>query len=188
MSPVKSEVACAEKTELFFEDLWTAPYSVSLAAARDHCDTCPARVGCLKLAMEIEGTSSLDYRAGIYAGFTPQQRHSLMKRGTAFEGIDPVELRQDIPDRGDQWTARHTKLARIVIDWLASNIDVGAVVPEPLPLSRQLKVGVKDLRRVYTALKEDHVIVEDGDVLVRQQTAASARWTPRHLRPSHGDC
>ena len=207
---MKPKPACAgQPASLFFEDLWTdVPYTVALANAREEfCDTCPVRVECLKAEVASEGNTSVEHRAGIYAGFTPRQRHALSKRGQSLnctecgDDYDPTLVRQGtlvcscgtahvapIPDRGDQWTDRHTKLARIAIGWLSDNVEVGGEVPDPLALSRQLKVQVKDLRRVYTALLEDHVILKLRGKLVRRKSAASAKhWTPPHLRVSHAE-
>lgn len=174
-----------QPSSIWFDDQWSdTPYTVALQNARDICDQCPARVACLKLAMQAEGEDGVDYRAGIYAGLTPQQRHALFKRGTAWQGVDTVELRQDIPDRGDQWTDRHTKLARMTINWLINNVDDLAEIPDALSLSRKMKVGVKDLRRVYQALRDDHVIRRnpEGKLVLRNTPAAVDRWLPPHLR------
>lgn len=199
-----AKAACADQPlEIFFpeEEL---PVALAYANARDFCDTCPVRWACLEQCCKIEGTESLDHRAGIFAGMTPAQRHSLAKRGQALacpncgDSYDPVDLRNGtischcgtakatpIPDRGDQWTDRHTKLARIVIDWLGENVEPGETVPDALKLSRTLKVGVKDLRRVYQALIEDHVIIKRKGIIRRRNATSSAKlWTPRHLRGS----
>jgi hypothetical protein len=212
MSPTKVEAACADAPlAVFYEDLWEASYTLALTEARDvYCDNCPVRKACLKQACELEKGETAENRAGIFAGFTPQQRHALGKRGQSLscaecgQAYDPTELRTGtlrcrcgkrdiapIPDRGDQWTPRHTKLARMTISWLSEHVEVGGDVPAPLALSRQLKVGVKDLRRVYRALVEDHVLLKDDDEgYRRRKSAASAkRWTPPHLRVdlSHGE-
>lgn len=187
--------------EIFF-DFERTPYTAALSRARSYCDSCPVRGACLAMAMDAEKTDGLDYRAGIFAGMTPQQRHSLWKRGQSLRceecGVryDPTLLRQGtlhcacptdkhiapLPDRGDQWTDRHTKLARMTIVWLSENVEVGGNVPDALTLSRKLKVSVKDLRRVYQALIEDHVILKQKGLLRRRKSAASANWTPPHLR------
>lgn len=193
-----------QPSSIWFEDQWDdAPYSLALANARDFCDCCPGRAACLKLAMLAEGEDSMDYRAGVYAGLTPQQRHAIFKRGVALscpEGhpYDPTQLRDGIlvcghctdghiaplPDRGDQWTARHTKLARMTINWLITNVDDLDEIPDALSLSRKLKVGVKDLRRVYQALAQDHVLRRNpnGKLVLRNVPEAVDRWLPQHLR------
>ena len=191
---------------VFFDyDQEDVVYADALVAARDICDACPIRAKCLMACMEAEGNDSPDYRAGIFAGFTPQQRHSLHKRGTPYgcgkcgTPYDPVYLRSGIlrcsckkpgtmtriPDRGDLWTERHTKLARMTIGWFIQNLDDMAQVPDALSLSRTMKVGVKDLRRVYQALKEDHVLRRDkdtGKLLFQGGVDGVDRWLPKHLR------
>jgi hypothetical protein len=168
----------------FDYDQGEQPFHVALQIARDYCDNCPVRHQCLVDCMKHEGNDSAEYRAGIYAGLTPQQRHSLHKRGADFD--DPRDLRKGklaIPDRGDLWIERHTKLARMTIQWLMWNIEVGAEVPAALVVSRAMKVGVKDLRRVFQALKEDHVLKRINGVLVYNAEVASVdRWLPKHLR------
>lgn len=197
-----AKALCADQPLSVFFDFDQVPVSVAYANARDFCDCCPVRRACLDTAMKIEVNDGLDYRAGIFAGLTPAQRHSLQKRGTPLfcdtcdEMYDPVGLREGrlecrcgtktvapLPDRGDQWTERHTKLARMTIGWMADNIEMGADMPDALALSRTLKVGVKDLRRVYHALIEDHVLLKNAGKLRRRHVAASAKhWTPLHLR------
>ncbi len=188
-------------SSIWFDDCWEdTPYTVALEHARSFCDQCPARVACLKMAMQAEGEDSVDYRAGIYGGMTPQQRHALYKRGVSLtcpdcgQPFDPVKLRsgrfececqlvqvQPLPDRGDQWTERHTKLARMTIAWLMEN---DGDVPDALSLSRKMKVGVKDLRRVYQALRDDHVLKRDdtGKLLYKGASDSVERWLPLHLR------
>lgn len=181
------------------------PWTKTVDGARDYCDTCPARAACLKMALEAEGDDTAEYRAGIFGGMTPFQRHSLRKRGVALEcancgeSYDPVELREGkiacrcevrsmppIPHRGDQWVRRHTKLARMTLHWLIDNVEVGGEVPDALALSRQLKVAVKDMRRVYQALKEDLILRRDNGKLVRRYVAEAESWTPPHLRSGTG--
>jgi hypothetical protein len=193
---------CANEPVATFFDFDDVPVSTAYANARDFCDCCPVRRGCLEVEMKLEGSEGLDHRYGIFAGLTPAQRHSLFKRGTALkcaecgESYDPVDLRQGqlscscgtlttapIPDRGDQWTDRHTKLARITIAWISDNVAMGGEMPDALALSRKLKVGVKDLRRVYHALIEDHVLLKGKGIIRRRHVSASAKqWTPVHLR------
>lgn len=189
---------------IWFEDQWTdTPYSMALENARDLCDQCPGRGACLKLALAAEGEDGIDYRAGIYAGTTPQQRHAIYKRGLTLAcaecstPYDPALLRRGVldcvcghrrtaalPDRGDQWTERHTKLARMAIGWMIVNVQVGGEVPDALALSRKMKVAVKDLRRVYQALKDDHVIrrSDTGKLVYRGNVESVDRWLPPHLR------
>lgn len=198
------DAACkGHPLEIFFPD-GEKPMSEALDLARSYCDTCPVRVECFLMAMEAEDGESADYRAGIYAGTTPQQRHAFDKRklpygcGKCGQAYDPVELRRGqlhcgcdfmkvpvLPDRGDQWTERHTKLARMALNWFIHHVDDGAEVPDALSLSRTLKVGVKDMRRVYQALREDLVIkrTDTGKLILRGTPDIIERWLPRHLRP-----
>lgn len=176
---------------VFFD--YEKDYTNDLAHARSYCDTCPMRAPCLATAMDAEGNDADVYRAGVFGGLTPQQRHSLHKRGIDLAGEDPLLLRQGIlrngkmkpiPDRGDQWTERHTKLARMALDHLTHTVEHGAEAPDALSLSRTLKVGVKDLRRVYQAFREDRILKRSAGTgaLTLNRTAAIDYWLPKHLR------
>ncbi len=65
--------AClAEDPEMFYPD------RVSQAAdALVVCARCPVRDECLAYAVRAEGTRGLSYRAGIWGGLTPEQRHKM---------------------------------------------------------------------------------------------------------------
>lgn len=193
---------------VFFEDVWLRerrPYTEALTKARTTCDSCPVRWECLDMEMSAEHGMSDMYRSGVFGGFTASQRHSLEKRGASLtcpcgEAYDPVQLRAGdldcqfcgrtgymapIPNRGDSWTARHTKMAQDVIAWLVENVEPDAEAPSAAKLAIAMKIRVNDLRRVYESLAADHILVRtDEGVLVRKATAASTRnWLPLHLRP-----
>lgn len=175
-------------SSIWFEDRWAdkrIPFTKGLEKARTFCDACPVRRDCLAQEMEYEKGAMAQHRAGVYAGFTPAQRHSLEKRGTDYVGADPVEVRRNIPDRGDQWEERHTDLARSIITWLVEHTPEGMEIPSAAKLSRILGSRVNDVRRVYDALKEDRVIVRtDTGVLVRRAAGTSSKkYLPPHLRP-----
>lgn len=192
---------------VFFEDQWfkeRRPYTEALAKARSTCDTCIVRWECLDMELAAELGIIDTHRSGVFGGFTAQQRHSLEKRGASLtcpcgEAYDPVQLRAGdldcqfcgrtgymapIPDRGDGWTARHTKMAQDVIAWLVENVEPDAEAPSAAKLARTLAIRVNDLRRVYEALAADHIIVRtDTGALVRKATASSAKnYLPWHLR------
>lgn len=48
-------------------------------AARRICTTCPVQAQCLTRALNLEGTSNVAYRHGIWAGTTPEERAALAK-------------------------------------------------------------------------------------------------------------
>jgi Transcription factor WhiB len=170
---------------IFFEDAWRHKvWTKQLEKARGFCDSCPVRAQCLAEEMKAEAGMPVDHRIGIFGGMTGAQRHSLEKRGTEYRGLDPVEVRATIPDRGDAWTDRHTALAREVITWLVENVEPDAEVPTAAALARKMSARVVDMRRVYQALIEDQVIRrDDTGTLLRKSAHQSAKnWLPRHLR------
>lgn len=195
-------------TQQFFEDCWfhnEIPFTDALNEARAVCDGCPVRWECLKVALASEAGTAETHRAGVYAGMTASQRYSLERRKAPTscpecgEAFDPIQLRvgdlecpfctfkaemEAIPDRGDDWAPRHTLLATAVLTWLIDNVDAGEEVPTVGKLARIVNARVNDLRRVYSALADDHIIVRiSGNRLVRHASAASAvGWVPAHLR------
>lgn len=197
MKSLVKEAACnGRPTWKFFEDAWFArkiPYKVALLAAREDCVICPVRVACLEMAMDAEQGAAIDHRAGVFGGFTPQMRYSLERRDVEWHGGDPTVLAQGflpdgsrmapIPDRGDDWTPRHTEMARTVIAFLVDNIEVDGEVPTNGRLARQLGLRVNDMRRVYEALEADQILENVEGKLVRRGLYGSARgWVPPHLR------
>lgn len=193
----KEAVCNGRPTWKFFEDSWfkrKIPYNVGLAGAREDCDICPVRAACLAMEMEAEQGAAIDHRAGVFGGMTPQQRYSLERREVPWQGGDPVKLREGIlpvgsmepiPDRGDDWTPRHTEMARTVIAWLVDNIEIDGEVPTNGRLARQLGLRINDMRRVYAALEADQILEAVEGKLVRRGLYGSARgWVPAHLRLS----
>lgn len=203
----KEAVCNGRPTWKFFEDSWfqrKIPYNEGLSGAREDCDVCPVRGACLAMEMEAEQGAAIDHRAGVFGGMTPQQRYSLERRGqeprcTLCDALrDPVKLRNGdlscaacgvqgemlpIPDRGDEWTPRHTEMARSVIAWLVENVQVDGEVPTNGRLARQLGLRVNDMRRVYEALEADQILENVEGTIVRRGLYSSARgWVPRHLR------
>lgn len=209
MENLVKEAAChGQPLGLFFESDWFKygiAYSVALPKAREFCDDCPVRAACLAMAADAEFNNADQHRAGIFGSMTPHQRYSLEKRGvglscsTCGEKYDPVLLRKGdlscscgpkhmplIPDRGDQWTPRHTDLAQNTIAWLVESIEPDAEAPMAAKLARKMGVRVNDLRRVYVALLEDRILEEtiDGKLVRRTSASASQGWLPPHLRVS----
>lgn len=206
-NPIASQAACRGKpTAWFFEGEWELSYTKGMARARVLCDDCPVSAACLDLAMEHEARSAETHRFGIFGGMTPHQRFSLERRGqevacpVCSELRDPVLLRDGdlscincgysgemapIPNRGDQWTPRHTTLAEEVIAWMVENVEPDGEVLSAAKLSRKMSVRVNDMRRVYEALIADHVMELVGTKLLRRATGATRGWIPPHLRVSH---
>jgi hypothetical protein len=202
------ERACKdESSRTFFPDTWQddkIPFTLGLGRARNICSGCPVRAACLAMEMEAEASASIDHRFGIFGGFTPQQRYSLEKRGQGVECTlcgalrDPNELRAGqltcrscgvqgemlpLPDHGDQWTDRHTKMAETVIAWLVENVEPDGLAPTSAQLSRKLSLRVNDMRRVYAALEADQILEATEAGIVRRATASATKgWAPRHLR------
>lgn len=173
--------------DIFMEDSWARKglkFTRSLEKARGFCDSCPVRIKCLAMEMKAEAGQPADHRIGIFGGMTGLQRHSLEKRGTDYAGQDPVDLRKDIPDRGDGWAERHTTLARNVITWLVENVEPNAEAPTAAKLSRTMSARVVDMRRVFAALQEDQILTRNSSgALIRKAAQQSAKsWLPRHLR------
>lgn len=184
---MKNALCNGADPDIFFEDAWTRkhiPFNKALEKARGFCDNCPVRSKCLTDEMDYEKGALPSHRAGVYGGMTPHQRHSLEKRGTRYVEADPVDLRRNIPDRGDQWEERHTALAREIITWLVEHTPEGMEVPSATKLSRILGGRLNDVRRVYQALQEDQIIVRtDKGSLVRKSSAtATKKYLPKHLR------
>jgi hypothetical protein len=203
------KAACAQRGwDLFFEGSLTD--GNKLRATNDHvqlreefCARCPVRWQCLQDAMEQEGSAGSGYRFGIWGGLTPLQRHSLKQRGCwkcpkCDETFDPMgflvgELVCDncgyeatvkpLPDCGDSWLERHTKLAEQVVAWLIENTVVGAVVPRPHGLARTLSARKADVVRVYEALVFDGTLARtaDGAYVRKSKTAAMKQWRPPHV-------
>lgn len=67
--------------ELFFPISETSGVGLlQIADARAICNYCPVRTHCLKDALTEEGSRPAERRFGIFAGFTPTQRHRIYRR------------------------------------------------------------------------------------------------------------
>lgn len=205
--------ACAEAPpRLFFDFIWaddaTAADPDELEFVRNrYCRTCPARRACLEYAMEYEDQLSNDAdRFGLSGYLTPAQRRSVKKRralrchdcGTVR---DPVDLEKGIyrcatgccanerqvdpiPIEGDQWTKRHTTLARKVVTWIADHVEVGQPSPSVIRMSELLGARRQDMARVYAALVADGTLDREGletTPTYRRRRSTGATWTPRFL-------
>lgn len=154
-----------------------------LAHARSFCVRCPVRRECAESAMAFEANDPEPFRFGIFGGLTPMQRSSLNRRGveswrcsSCHAVYDPVLLQQGqlacpngcdvrlaapVSDLGDQWADRHTRLAKDVISWVETVAD-GTAVQSPTSYARQHGIRKDDCCRVWRALVEDGVLVQEG--------------------------
>lgn len=73
----------------FPEASWRGGPSNSYAAARVVCRSCPVSAECLTDAMRFEGETR--YRAGMYGGLTPVERHGLAT-GRKPVGHPPLDV------------------------------------------------------------------------------------------------
>lgn len=176
--------------------------SDGVVAARRYCDSCPVRSECILEAVHYEHGAEPSRRNGVWAGYTPAQRQSAERRnaiscavcGATFDpalvriGIVrcPVDKRHvdrvlpPIPDEGDQWSKRHTTLARRVL----KHLDAGGPVPRPRRLSVEFAVREQDMARVFAALVLDGTLRRNtrGDYLRTKRTrrADPTTWLPPH--------
>lgn len=205
----KAECRNAE-TELFFSHALNAGQAVRKKFSGQHhleirenfCGRCPVRRQCFEQIMTAEGGAGKLYRFGVYAGLTPDQRHSLMKRETwhcpkcnavldpfgfiegwvACDSCDYEARVLPVPDTGDEWNARHTKLAERVVAALVEDVEVGAEAPAPTQMATALKARKEDVLRVYEALLVDKTLKRDGRKYIRKAPAAAMQhWVPPHL-------
>lgn len=209
------EWACHGQGQVFFADVWpnpdtTMPDPDALEVARAYCRYCPARRECYEMAVDYEGGCSERDRHGVWAYLTPSQRKSIQQRGTARCRCgavrDPLLLAkgtltcpvgcgapdavgQKVHDHGDEWTPRHTELAREVVALLVDTVEVGGVVPPPGTLARTMDQRANDMRRIYQSLLADSVITRtDGRTYRREAPSSVMRsWVPAHLT-SHPVC
>lgn len=178
-----------------------------LAEARRVCWSCPVRAACLGDAMRSEGDDVAEVRFLVRGGLTPEQRHSLYRRGRVAgtpatrcpacgEAYDPRSLitgdlwcecgpsrAAAIPDRGDAWMDRHSDLyPRVLRDVLS--IEVGARFPSPTEWARVHHVRKDDVIRVVRALVEDGVLVQGHGrgLYFRNQGKGASAWRPGPIR------
>jgi hypothetical protein len=87
-----SQVACTQSDpELWFPPSFTSAEGIAqVETATLICSACPARTRCLEEILTAEGGSSVHYRYGIYAGYTPDERfgihRSRVRRAAAAAG------------------------------------------------------------------------------------------------------
>lgn len=201
--------------QMFYQAIWTdefahndrppAPNLPALQRARSVCRRCPVRRECLLAELAAERGDGVSKRFGLRALMTPHQRDSIEKRGPwptcprCFRAADPAQYLDGawtcchrtypvapLLDVGDSWFARHTSLSLSVVRWVQDNVEVGASMPSPTQLSKDLKARTNDMRRVYQALVEDGTLLDRGDARPRFQRVGrlGASWRPGHLHVS----
>lgn len=203
--------------ERFFDDIWNddepvlndrppAPDLEALERARAICRRCPVRRSCLMDELAAEQGDGVTKRFGLRALMTPHQRWSLEKRGVyprcprCSQPADPVEYLAGewtcchmphtvapLPDEGDEWYKRHTKLAVTIVAWLREHVERGTGAPTPAVLSEELSVRTNDVRRIYRALVEDGTLADLGAAqrpryVLKGRLGAS--WQPPHVHVS----
>lgn len=174
-----------------------------LVEARSICDRCPVRRQCYGETMTLEAGAAPDRRPGFRAGMTGPQRWSAEHRSAVRcpvcnTPLDPNAVREGevacvnecqidrampaIPDEGDQWTRRHTTLARKIVRWLMEQVAVGEEIPRPHALAKIMNERRTDMCRVFDALVADGTLEFDGNTYRRRaRIAAIKAWTPAHL-------
>lgn len=198
----QDDALCKGSTNAFYDDVYGADEgngepvdTAALQRARGVCSICPVRTECFAQVMEDEAGSAADKRFGITAGMTPEQRWSAEKRGTVTDvkgrTLDPLRVIDGrlpdrkvspIPDEGDQWTRRHTTLARKFVVWLVENTKNGTEIPGPHKMSQTLdKARPGDMQRVYDAMVNDGTLKQKGNGPTRtyvRRRNPGVNWTP----------
>ena len=200
------------RPDVFFDDIWPegpkppgastiprAEIAEALQRARLICYRCRVRRLCALTACEEELGSGIRLRYGLRGALTPDQRHSIELRnaiGTLrnpkadpfdfIEGWNPRASSIAVPDRGDGWKDRHTRLARIVAAYLVP-LELDTPLPTIGTLSQELGAREVDMRRVLRAFAEDGVLAKTGNPQAWYQYVAFPRhgvvgWVPPHLR------
>lgn len=191
--PWRADAVCKGlNQDIFFDDIWTNDrvdqYDVdALYRARKLCAVCPVRVGCLSTALKAEAGMAAKFRAGLFAGLTPLQRSSLEKRG--WDGVqDPWDFIagngvRPIPDGGDDWNERHSRLAKLVVAWMIDNTIPGYAMPRPSVLADTFSVRKADMMRVYESFVEDGTIQRTArSTFARSSSPLTAKaYQPGHL-------
>lgn len=208
-SPACSE---STDPEVFFNHIWPieddkpgpADEEALEYARAFYCRACPARRKCLNYAMEYEIKDDAG-RYGLFGYLTPGQRASVKRRkcltcprcGTVRDPVlleqgryecpvkcgEPKRLVPPIPLEGDQWSKRHTTLARRTAAWIVDNVPVGGDIPSISVLADTLGARRTDLSRVYAALVADGTLDRRGASsrtrhTRRGQTATMLQWSP----------
>lgn len=187
----------------FYDDPWPDGKldEVAVEVARKVCHDCPVRRACFADKMEYERGNEASERYGVQAYLSPGQRESIEKRGIArCRGCDswrdPVLLAKGIlhcpincgvPDRtiippphqGDQWTKRHTTLAKRIVGWLVDEVSPGDDVPSPRQMSEMMGgVRYSDVLRVYRELVTDNTLTQELQSYRRGDRVATHNWKP----------
>lgn len=208
----QNRALCKGLTRLFYDDVYgpdegNGPADpAGLSAARAVCAACPVRGECFAQVMEDEAGMAAEKRYGIAAGMTPEQRWSAEKRNSVRDAkgriLDPLKVIDGrlpdrkvtpIPDEGDQWTRRHTTLARKFVAWLAAETKNGTEIPGPHKMSQMLdKARPGDMQRVYDALVNDGTLRQKGNGATRtyvRRRNPGVNWTPDFVEDEdgHGD-
>lgn len=207
----RESAPCVGATHIFFEDVYGPDAGngqvdpTGYAFAFQVCTKCPVRRDCAVDTLLTEEGLSPDERFGMAAAMTPEQRFSLAQRGTLRHSCghvrDPLDLVSGrlrcpkcgidrdvpvIPLDGDRWRKRHSTLARKVVRWMVTNVEVEQLLPSPTSLAADMKVRVQDMVRVYEALCADGTL--DGGKGRKPQyrratkVGAAREWAPIHLR------
>lgn len=180
------EAACKGHTDVMYDG--------DLDIARSYCEVCPVRRTCASQVMREEEGITLAFRFGVRAYMTPEQRHSIEKRG-GLRGRDPIAVVHGdppVPDGGDNWSAQHDELAKKAVKWLVANVKIGEALPSQAAICRALKCNPQPLRRVMDALVKDGTVEQvstakgkrnNGSTLryIRRGNPAVVGWRPPHL-------
>ncbi len=88
----RDQAACkGMDPELWFPKREAACNAGGYATAREICMTCPVRTECLDEAMATEQDAGKAYRAGMFGGMSPHQRHEL-RMGRLVERVEPCAV------------------------------------------------------------------------------------------------
>lgn len=208
MSAWADSASCKGMTKEYSSHIWpdddetSEPDQGALNAARQRCATCPVRRACFEEVMRIEAGKPVVDRAMLWAGLTPEQRHSIEKRvgmrcrcgavrdpflvrrgiyRCAMNCGEPEKTMPAVPDNGDRWNRRHSKLAVRIVAHLVEHTQIGDFAPAPSALARELSAPYSDVKRVYEALVSDHTLLAHGGKGDRQflrqvDSATMKRW------------
>jgi WhiB family redox-sensing transcriptional regulator len=66
----------------FFPEGNGGKFRAAAEEAKAVCAWCPVRQQCLELALELEGTTELARRAGVWGGTTPRERVAIHRQRT----------------------------------------------------------------------------------------------------------
>lgn len=148
----------------------------ALASCRAACLRCPVRVECFAEAMADEGADLAQFRFGVRAMTTPEQRYSLRQRFAVAcpdcrEFYDPAGLingvmvcdcgeftMHEVDDRGDEWLDRHSALAARMFSEAPTRWSPGDLMLSPTAWAKELKVRKDDAIRVVRAMVRDGLV------------------------------